>query len=101
MISRIKIISNLDISKNVCPGRQGRVPFKGRELELRVATLPTVHGESVVLRLYVIGSGHAFDKLNLTERNMEQIERLMRKPTVFFWLSARLVREKQRHCMPF
>lgn len=85
VISRIKIISNLDISEKRLPqDGKARVRFKGRELELRVATLPTVHGESVVLRLLSSGQAMPFDKLNLTERNMEQIERLMRKPHGIF-----------------
>lgn len=85
VVSRIKIMSNLNISEKRLPqDGKARVRFKGRELELRVATLPTVHGESAVLRLLSSGKAMPFDKLNLAERNKEQIDRLMRKPHGIF-----------------
>jgi type IV pilus assembly protein PilB len=52
VISRIKIISDLDISERRLPqdGRLG-LTVEGRHVDIRVVTLPSVHGESVVLRL--------------------------------------------------
>ena len=52
VVSRIKIMADIDISERRLP-QDGRVGLKidGREIDLRVATLPSVHGESVVLRL--------------------------------------------------
>ncbi|MBB3930034.1 general secretion pathway protein E [Kaistia hirudinis] len=52
VISRVKIMSGLDIAERRLPqdGRT-RVSFRGRELDLRVATMPHAHGEGVVLRL--------------------------------------------------
>lgn len=85
VVSRIKILSNLNISERRLPqDGKARVRFKGRELELRVATLPTVHGESVVLRMLSSGKALPFDKLNLSEANKSQIERLMVKPHGIF-----------------
>lgn len=85
IVSRIKIISKLDISERRLPqDGKARVRFKGRELELRIATLPTVNGESVVLRLLASGQSLPFDKLNLSEQNMREIERLMVKPHGIF-----------------
>jgi general secretion pathway protein E len=50
--SRIKILANLDIAERRRPqdGR-ARVTISGRALDLRVATAPTAHGESVTIRL--------------------------------------------------
>ncbi len=50
--SRIKIMSDLDISERRVP-QDGRVALQmaGRNLDLRVATLPTVHGEKIVIRV--------------------------------------------------
>ncbi|MEZ5976778.1 MAG: ATPase, T2SS/T4P/T4SS family [Planctomycetota bacterium] len=50
--SRIKILANLDISERRLPqdGRF-RIPVDGRQVDLRVSTMPTAHGESVVLRV--------------------------------------------------
>jgi type II secretory ATPase GspE/PulE/Tfp pilus assembly ATPase PilB-like protein len=85
VVSRIKILSNLNISERRLPqDGKARVRFKGRELELRVATLPTVHGESAVLRMLTSGKALPFDKLNLSEANKAQIERLMFKPHGIF-----------------
>ena len=52
IISRIKIMANLNIAENRLPqdGRV-RVVIGGKEIDMRVATVPTMHGESAVLRL--------------------------------------------------
>jgi len=52
VISRIKILANLDIAEKRLPldGRI-RVKMAGREVDLRVSTMPTVHGEKVVMRV--------------------------------------------------
>jgi type IV pilus assembly protein PilB len=52
MASRIKIMADLDIAEKRVP-QDGRVSLSvgGRALDLRVATLPTVHGEKVVIRV--------------------------------------------------
>jgi len=85
VISRIKILSNLNISEKRLPqDGKAKVRFKGRELELRVATLPTVYGESAVLRMLSSGKAMPFDKLNLSEMNQAHIERLMVKPHGIF-----------------
>lgn len=85
VISRIKIISNLDISERRLPqDGKARVRFKDRELELRIATLPTVNGESVVLRMLSTGQSLPFEKLNLSDKNKLAIEHLMVKPHGIF-----------------
>jgi type IV pilus assembly protein PilB len=52
IISRLKIMANLDISERRLPqdGRM-KVRYKGREVDFRVSTLPTLFGEKVVMRL--------------------------------------------------
>jgi type IV pilus assembly protein PilB len=52
VISRIKVMSNLDIAERRLP-QDGRItlPIAGRQVDLRVSTLPTQFGESVVLRV--------------------------------------------------
>lgn len=52
LISRLKIISNLDISERRLP-QDGRIKLKigGREVDFRVSTLPTLFGEKMVLRI--------------------------------------------------
>src|SRR6185369_11593923 len=50
--SRVKLLAHLDIAERRLP-QDGRINIrlKGRELDLRVSTVPTVHGESVVMRV--------------------------------------------------
>ena len=52
IISRVKLMSKLNIAERRLP-QDGRIQLKvlGREVDLRVSTLPTLHGESVVMRL--------------------------------------------------
>ncbi|MGM0607489.1 MAG: GspE/PulE family protein [Candidatus Muiribacteriota bacterium] len=52
VVSRIKVISNLDIAEKRVP-QDGRVKIKSsdKELDVRVSTFPTVHGEKVVIRI--------------------------------------------------
>ncbi|MGE5506297.1 MAG: type II secretion system ATPase GspE [Actinomycetota bacterium] len=52
VISRIKVMARLDIAERRLP-QDGRIKLaiRGRELDLRVSTVPTLHGEAVVMRL--------------------------------------------------
>ena len=52
VISRIKIMANLDIAERRLP-QDGRIKLRiqGKEIDLRVSTVPTMHGESVVMRI--------------------------------------------------
>src|SRR5258707_5865443 len=52
VISRVKIMANLDIADRRLP-QDGRIKLRvqGKEIDLRVSTVPTMHGESVVMRI--------------------------------------------------
>jgi len=52
IVTRIKIMAKLDIAERRIP-QDGRIEInvKGRDLDLRVSTIPTIHGEKVVIRL--------------------------------------------------
>lgn len=52
IISRVKIMANLDIAERRLP-QDGRIKLRvaGKEVDLRVSTVPTMHGESVVMRI--------------------------------------------------
>jgi len=81
VIARIKVMSGLDISERRKP-QDGKslVRLGGVPLELRVVTLPTVHGESAVLRLLAASKAMPLDKLSLSTSNMEETLRLVAKP---------------------
>jgi type II secretory ATPase GspE/PulE/Tfp pilus assembly ATPase PilB-like protein len=52
IITRLKVIAGMDIAESRLP-QDGRIKlnFEGREIDLRVASVPTVHGESIVMRV--------------------------------------------------
>jgi general secretion pathway protein E len=52
IISRVKIMAKLDIAeRRLAQDGRIRLPVRGRDIDLRVSTIPSVHGESVVLRI--------------------------------------------------
>jgi type II secretory ATPase GspE/PulE/Tfp pilus assembly ATPase PilB-like protein/putative methionine-R-sulfoxide reductase with GAF domain len=85
VIARIKILSKLDIAERRKP-QDGKIAakFKGKTIELRVATIPTVNGESAVLRVLAAGDALPFDKLNLSKRNAEETLKLISHPHGIF-----------------
>ncbi|MCK5801755.1 MAG: GspE/PulE family protein [Lentisphaeria bacterium] len=81
VVARVKIMSKIDISETRLP-QDGKISCRlyGSPLELRVATLPTVNGESVVMRVLAAGEPLPFDKLNLVTRNEVEIVKMMEHP---------------------
>lgn len=81
--SRIKIMAELDISERRKP-QDGKINFKKfgpLDVELRVATMPTVGQlEDVVIRVLNIGEAMRFDQLGLTLRNRTAFEAAIQKP---------------------
>ena len=73
VISRIKIMANLDIAERRLP-QDGRIRLRvqGKEIDLRVSTVPTMHGESVVMRILDKGGvALDFDAPGLRRRHAE------------------------------
>jgi type IV pilus assembly protein PilB len=76
LASRLKIMSNLDIAERRLPqdGRM-RVKVSGKDFDLRVSALPTVHGEKMVLRVLDKSNLSAsLDKLGLDEGTFKQFK---------------------------
>jgi len=82
VVSRVKLLAELDIAERRAPqdGRI-RVRLEARELDLRISTVPTLHGESVVLRLLDRG-GQAvgLDDLGMAPDTLEAFRRLATRP---------------------
>lgn len=82
MVSRIKILAGLDIAERRLP-QDGRVRHRmgARSVDLRVSTLPTVHGESVVIRV-LDGSIGAMElpALGLSSDDEASLRRMMANP---------------------
>ncbi len=77
VISRIKIMADLDISERRVP-QDGRVGLlvEGRHVDVRVVTLPSVHGESVVMRILDKEAiRFELDKLGMQEHELDRFRR--------------------------
>ena len=82
VISRIKIMAKLNIAERRLP-QDGRIMLRvqGRELDLRVSTVPTAHGESVVMRLLDRESVVLdFEKLGFTDEFLPQFQHVLQQP---------------------
>ncbi len=82
MVSRIKIMSNLDIAERRVP-QDGKIHLKhdGKEYDLRVSTIPCVHGEKVVMRILDRGSVMiGLGKLGFYPEIQTQLENMVDKP---------------------
>ena len=84
LISRVKLMAKLNIAERRLP-QDGRIKVKtlGREVDLRVSTLPTLYGESVVMRLLDRSAGEQFydlRKLGFTDRMLERMEHYTQLP---------------------
>ena len=82
IVSRIKIISKLDIAERRLP-QDGKffVRVKGEQYDLRVSTMPSIFGEKIVLRLLrVSNSTKRLDDLGLSDYNYKRLSTLLESP---------------------
>jgi type II secretory ATPase GspE/PulE/Tfp pilus assembly ATPase PilB-like protein len=82
VVSRIKLLAELDIAERRVPqdGRI-RVRLESRELDLRVSTVPTLYGESIVLRLLDRGGRPVQpEELGLSYQALDVFKQLIQKP---------------------
>jgi general secretion pathway protein E len=80
--SRVKLLAHLDIAERRLP-QDGRIKIrvKGRELDLRVSTVPTVHGESVVMRVLDRASVRfSLEQMGFEEDTLERFNALLARP---------------------
>ncbi|HLH44007.1 MAG TPA: ATPase, T2SS/T4P/T4SS family [Bryobacteraceae bacterium] len=77
IISRVKLMARLNIAERRLP-QDGRIKIKtlGREVDLRVSTLPTLYGESVVMRILDRSAGDFYDleRLGFGQRMLERMQ---------------------------
>lgn len=82
IITRIKIMGKMNIAERRVP-QDGRVETRinGREIDIRISTIPTVYGEKVVLRI-LDRSNFMFSKneLGFTQRNLEAFDKILQQP---------------------
>jgi len=82
LCTRIKIMAKLDISERRLP-QDGRIKLKvhGKDIDMRVSTLPTLYGESVVIRILDRGNVTVeIEKMGFPKQELEQFQKLIHKP---------------------
>ncbi|HWZ33403.1 MAG TPA: type II secretion system ATPase GspE [Bryobacteraceae bacterium] len=91
IISRVKLMAKLNIAERRLP-QDGRIKIKtmGREVDLRVSTLPTLYGESVVMRLLDRSAGDFYDleRLGFDEHMLERMEYYCSLPHGIFMVTG-------------
>jgi general secretion pathway protein E len=91
MISRVKLMAKLNIAERRLP-QDGRIKIKtlGREVDLRVSTLPTLYGESVVMRLLDRSAGDFYDlgRLGFDDHMLSRMEHYTSLPHGIFLVTG-------------
>jgi len=82
VVTRIKILSDMDIAERRLP-QDGRFKIKalGRNIDVRVSTIPTIYGEKVVMRILDAAAvDHNLDKLGFEEKLLEEFKTILAQP---------------------
>ncbi|NOX49947.1 MAG: Flp pilus assembly complex ATPase component [Gammaproteobacteria bacterium] len=82
LVSRLKLMAGLDISEKRLP-QDGRFEarLKNKDMDVRLSTLPTTHGESVVMRLADHSSGNArLDEIGMDDVILQRFRRMIKRP---------------------
>jgi len=89
ILSRVKIMSNLDIVERRVP-QDGKTVVKVQDevLDLRVSFMPTPHGESVVIRMLPAKTFFSLKKLGLFPKDMETFQSFLKKPNGIIFVTG-------------
>ena len=91
IVSRLKLMAKLNIAERRLP-QDGRIKIKilGREVDLRVSTLPTLYGESVVMRLLDRSAGDFYDlrRLGFDDHMLARMEHYTQLPHGIFLVTG-------------
>lgn len=82
ILVRVKIMSSMNIAETRAP-QDGRITFSisGRDVDFRVATQPTIHGENIVMRLLDKNNSLVpLDKIGYSEHNIALLKKLLKRP---------------------
>lgn len=82
LVSRVKIVGHMNIAERRLPQEgNARLRRGGRDIDLRISVIPTVSGESVVIRILDKEVGlKPFARLGLPPREAEQMQRILQRP---------------------
>ncbi len=90
VLSRVKIMARMDMAEKRRP-QDGRIKIKisGKEIDLRVSVIPTVHGESIVMRILDKDAGLVdLEKLGFHESDLKRFNRIIKRPNGIFLVTG-------------
>ena len=90
LTARLKIISKLNITERRVP-QDGRIQVQidGRRIDIRISTLPSVHGESIVLRILDQSAGvKSMRDLGFSAENLVKFEKMIQRPNGIILISG-------------
>jgi general secretion pathway protein E len=90
LVSRIKVMARLDIAEKRIP-QDGRISLRigGREVDVRVSTLPSSNGERVVMRLLDKQAGRLrLENLGMDEKTLDRLREIVNKPHGIFLVTG-------------
>ncbi|SFZ93385.1 type IV pilus assembly protein PilB [Flaviramulus basaltis] len=90
IVNKLKIKAGLDISEKRLP-QDGRITMKTNtdEFDIRVSSLPTLHGEKIVLRILSKDAGHIqLEDLGFTEKELKTYKETVKKPNGIVFISG-------------
>ncbi|MBU1083574.1 MAG: GspE/PulE family protein [Candidatus Omnitrophota bacterium] len=89
IISRIKILSGLDVVEKRVP-QDGRVKIKVHksEIDLRVSVIPVPNGENVVIRILPTDMTYSLDGLGFAEKELEKVKKMIHLPVGIIFLAG-------------
>ena len=90
IISRIKVMANLDIAEKRLP-MDGRIGIRigGQDIDIRVSTMPAAYGESISLRLLAkSGNFVKMDDLGFNARDYEVVNKIIHRPNGIFLVTG-------------
>ncbi|MCG6551388.1 MAG: Flp pilus assembly complex ATPase component TadA [Candidatus Magnetominusculus sp. LBB02] len=82
IVARIKLLSHMDITISRMP-QDGRFTIKqdNKEINIRVSSIPTLHGENIVMRLLDTSSGiYTLERLGMADYDMQRLRSVIYKP---------------------
>jgi type IV pilus assembly protein PilB len=90
VISRIKILSSMNIAERRVP-QDGRFEIKldGKDIDIRVSAIPSVHGEKIVMRLLErSATSMTFDALGISQEDRSRLAAMVRRPHGMFMMTG-------------
>lgn len=89
IVSRIKIISNLDVVERRLP-QDGRaiIKIQDKQVDLRISVIPSLYGENVVIRILPVHLLFKLEDLGLVSDDMEKLDSIIQKPYGIIFLTG-------------